>query len=176
MKFISKSSYYENIRAWHEHALNTEYTTYESLNSKEKARLMSFNQLLHKFENKYLPILDAKLKELQTRVADPSDWMQDFNFDYVITFYLRENDPEYEEEDDNILMQIESMHQDCNDWGFGFTDNNYADRQCFSDEHHCYTYHQLYDHFDLDWLDFFRIGAIEFELKIDDQSDFLAVN
>lgn len=45
------------------------------------------------------------------------------NLDYVITFYLREDDPEYEDEDDNILMEFQSSHfvhdeRDC-DWGLG---------------------------------------------------------
>lgn len=103
--------------------------------------------------------------------------MMDFNLEYVITFYIREDDLEYETDDDNILMQIQTTYfnKEKNEqaWGFGFTSENYADRDCFEGEFHCYTYHQLYDHFHLSWQDILRIGNIGFELKIDEQTNLI---
>lgn len=179
MKYDSRLSELQNnrLRSGYHHSLP--YVPYETVSAAEKSWLMGFNKILTKLEEQYLPVLDAKFLELTARVADPSDWLADFNLEYVLTFYLREDDLEYEEDDDNILMRILSMHfireHHEQKWGFGYTHENYADHASFLDEQHCYTYHQLYDHFDLGWSEFFRIGVVDFEMKIDEQAAWLPV-
>jgi len=177
MKFNFNLDYYQNLQAWRVHRESTPPQSYTKLHAKQKAWLMQLNTLLTQLENRFLPILNAKYKELQARSEDSIDWMIDFSLDYVTTFYIREDDPEFEIEDDNILMQIETMHfikqQNDQAWGFGYTNENYADGTCFEGERHCYTYHQLYDHFCLDWLDILRIGNIRIDLRIDEQSNIL---
>src|SRR5450631_4466019 len=101
MKFNYKLSHNENMEAWQEHSFTAPHTQTSELNADEKSWLLTLNESLGQLEDKFLPILDAKFKELQARVDDPSDWMNEFNLEYVITFYLREDDPEYEGEDDN---------------------------------------------------------------------------
>jgi hypothetical protein len=86
---------------------------------------------------------------------------------------LREDDPEYEEDDDNILMAVEYLYLGSRNSGdFGNTaDVNFAE---FPERHmgewHCYLYHDLYDHLGLDWRDLLRIGLLYVEIKIDEQS------
>lgn len=175
MKFQSDLDYYENLIAWEEHFCNVPHTQYSSLYESEKAWLLEFNDSLRKLEDKFNPIIDAKLQELQARVADPSDWLMEFNLTLFITFYLREDDLEYEEDDDNILMGFqqrffENAPLDL-EWGFGATHVDHAvPIQDFTDECHCYLYHQLYDHCYLDWRDMFRIGSLYVEIKIAEQS------
>ena len=125
MKFNYKLDYYENMDAWQEHSLTAPHTPNSALTPDEIAWLLQLNDSLRQLEEQFLPILDAKLKGLQARVENPSDWMNEFNLGYVISFYLRENDPEYDDADDNILMQLQNSHfvregQD-RDWGFGAT-------------------------------------------------------
>jgi hypothetical protein len=180
MKFNYKLSHHENMDAWQEHSFTAPHTPNDSLTPDEKAWLLQLNDSLTQLEDRFLPILDVKLKELQARVDDPSDWMTEFNLDYVITFYLREDDPEYDDADDNILMQLQSSHffREAQDrvWGFGATHVDHAiSFKCFSGEKHCYTYHQLYDHCHLDWRDLLRIGNLYVELKINEQSGMLPV-
>ena len=176
MKFQSKLDFSENIGAWRDYYQKSPHTNYDSLNQTEKIWLMKFNEFLRQLEEKYSSILKAKFSELQARIEDQSDWLMDFNLEFAITFYLREDDPEYDEGEDNILMQIENtyLHSD-HDFGFGITHINYGPNECFSGEHHCYTYHELYDHYGLDWHDLFRIGDLYFEIKIDEQSGFLPI-
>lgn len=178
MKFSSELDHYQNLRAMREYYWNSPHTEYSSLNESEKAWLRKFNESLRQIEGKYYPILDAKLQELEARVADSSDWLVEFNLDFFITFYLREDDPEYEEDDDNILMEIEEgffrKEQHDRSWGFGATNIDHAEpRQEFSGEQHCYLYHQLYGHRCLDWRDLFRIGSLYVDIKIEEQSGML---
>ncbi len=181
MKFNYKLSRNENIDAWQEHSFTAPRTQTSELSADEKAWLLKLNETLRQLEDKFLPILDAKYTELQTRVDDPLDWMNEFNLEYVITFYLREDDPEHEDEDDNILMEFQSSHfvheERERDWGFGATHIDHAVSViCLAGERHCYTFHQLYDNCPLDWRDLLRIGNLYVELKIDEQSGMLPVS
>jgi len=184
MKFKSDLGYYQNVHAWREYSSSSPKTDYESLNESEKAWLRAFNESLRQLENKFYPIMAAKHKELQARIADPADWLAEFNLDCLITFYLREDDPEYEKDDDNILMEIEVMYLEQNlpgrdpdrDWGFGATHVDHAEScQDFPSESHCYLYHQLYDHCYMDWRDLFRIECLYVDIKIEEQSGMLPV-
>lgn len=110
MKFKSNLDYYQNLRAWESHQMSAPHKAFDKLNSKQKAWLMQLNSMLTQLEIKFLPILNAKYEELQARTIDNTDWMMDFNLDYVITFYLCKDNKEFEADDDNILMQIEDMY------------------------------------------------------------------
>lgn len=176
MKKLSHLSHLENFRAWDEHWLNSTPTHYDSLSLEEKAWLGNFNVTLLSIEEMYSKILYSKYAELAARVADPADWLKEFNLECVITFYLREDDPEYEDVDDNILTEVHEWstgHHEGRSRGFGFTQENYADRECFAGESHCYLYHCLYDNCHLDWRDLFRIGSFYVEIKSDEQSGML---
>jgi len=181
MKFRDGFDYYQNRQVWEELCLNVARTNYHSLNSDEKTFLRSLNDQLRQLEDKYAPIMAAKLQELQAHVADPSDWMWDFNLSIVITFYLHKDDPEYEVDDDNILMEFEERfsrkYPRDHEWGFGATNVNHAvPGQYYTSEHHCYLYHQLYDHCYMDWRDLLRIGNLFVDIKIEEQSGMLPVN
>lgn len=173
MKYQAEWDHYQNLRAWKRHSHSSPHTSYGLLNDGEKAWLRAFNESLRQLEDKFYSIMFATDKELKARVADPADWLNDFNLDYVISFYLRADDPEYEQDDDNILMQIheilierEGTDQDC---------VNYAESSEFTGEQHCYLYHQLYAHCYLDWRDLLRIGALYVDIKIEEQSGMLQV-
>lgn len=187
MKFNSKLDFYENLRARRNDRSHhiEQQTCYEDLSAEERSRLMALNEQLKQLEEKYLPIMNAKGAELQARVSDPADWMQDFNLEFILTFYLHEDDPEYDEDDDNILMQLEEIVFDYDEpqrayrnWGFGMTSTNHCEsflREMNDGEHHCYLYHQLYDHCDLDWRDLLRIGELWVDVKIEEQSGMLPI-
>jgi len=178
MKFQSSLEYYQNMQAWRKYHADAARTQYAELSHEEKAWLMKLNASLRHLEDQYLPILDAKFNEFQARIANPSDWLIDFNLGYTITFYLHESDPEFDSDDDNILMQMQNDHvlrkwRDP-DWGFGATHINHAESAVnFLGEQHCHTYHQLYDHCYLDWRDLLRIGYLDVDINIDEQSGVL---
>lgn len=183
MKFDSNLNYFDNIKArrdyYHEHIEQKIY--YEQLDMHERNQLMLLNEFLKRLEVQYLPIMNAKGQALQARVADPADWMQEFSLELVLTYYLREDDPEFDEDDDNILMEIHERNFDYDtpnrDWGFGLTDIYYCeDEATFEGEQHGYLYHQLYNHCDLDWRDLLRIGEVYIEITIYKGSGMLPIN
>ena len=179
MKFQSELNYFKNIQLRRKYRLDTMQARshYTSLSMVEKIRLLSLNERLKQLENKFTPILTAKYNELKLREADHSDWMDDFNLSLEITFYLREDDDEYEEDDDNILMQIIELGfnqgDGIPDFGFGATHINHAENGGrYKRECHCYLYHALYDHCNLDWRDLLRIGGIYVDIKVEEQAGF----
>ena len=178
MKFKSDLGHYENLKAWREHSKNNPRSQYESLNDSEKSWLRHLNETLRQIEEKYSAVMAPKYEELKARVADPLDWLQEFNFDFAITYYLRDDDPEYEEDDDNILIAVEYLFLGVgSSAGFGNTaDINFAEGpERFSGEWHCYLYHELYDHLGLDWRDLLRIGSLYVDIKIEEQSGILPI-
>lgn len=180
MKFQASLEYYQNMQEWRKYHAEAARTQYAELSHEEKTWLKKLNESLRHLEDKYLPILDAKFNEFHARIANPSDWLMDFNLGYTITFYLHESDPEFDSDDDNILMQMQHDHFPCEgsnfDWGFGATHINHAENSLhFLGEQHCHTYHHLYDHCYLDWHDLLRIGSLDIDIHIDEQSGALSV-
>jgi hypothetical protein len=171
MKFDSELILYENLAAWREYGKSIKHTHYSELTESEKKWLRNLNDRLRQIEKMYSPILRDKYYELKAREADENDWLQEFNLELVITFYLREDDPDYEEDDDNVLMVIDVMGRDQS---FGDEAENYREsHDHLGDEIHCYLYHDLYDHHGLDLRDLLRIGDLYVEVKIDEQSGAL---
>jgi hypothetical protein len=180
MKYAANLNHHENLLAWEKHYEKTPRTQYCDLTIQEKNWLGELNLRLRNLEDKFSPILHAKFKELKMREAEKSDWLEEFNLGYRLTFYLREDDFEFDENDDNILMQIEAgifKYSEKLDWGFGATQVDHGEAgEYFGDGCHCYLYHQLYDHCYLDWKDLFRIGALYMEVIIEEQSGMLLLN
>ncbi len=180
MKFSGKSDRHANIRAWHEHKRTNRHhqTPYQALSRPEKDWLMKLNTQLAKLEAHYYAVLRDKANALRARVLNDDDWLQDFNLSLVLTFHLREDDPEYEACDENVLTEIEIFFFDAteadHDYGFGLTNIHHCERlENHPGEHHCYLFHQLAEHSGVDWRDLLRIGEIWIDLKIDEQSGFL---
>ena len=119
-----------------------------------------------------------KLKTIgDKRINDPEDWVEDYNIDSFITFILDENDPAYNEEDDNVLVQIRETGYTSWENPGDFTTNSdvnfseYANMEGhpMQNEHHCWLFHDLYDHHDLDWRNILRIGHIHLDSCINFQ-------
>ncbi len=174
MKYDLGLTKHENQKAWRAFRIAHAKVCYRDVLAADRQRLLAFNEQLKRREEKFAPILKAKHHELTARQADPDDWMQDFNLELVITCYLREDDPDYAENDDNVLWQVEEMYLES-PWGFGHTEIDHQEfHPWFEGEHHAYLYHELYDHTPLDCLDLLRIGNIGIDLKIEEQSGIFA--
>lgn len=173
MKFDDKLDYFENGRAWRLYAESIDRTPYSALSPAELIRIEDLHTRLKEIEHKLYPIIQAKYKTLSAQVAAPENWMDDFNLSLWLSYYLREDDPECEEQSDNILMEKEYHYHGPSDWGFCVPGINYAEPSFPSENaDHCYLFHDLYDHSSLDWRDLLRIGQIVVEIKIDEQAWF----
>ena len=77
------------------------------LNPDEVERLLRLNQQLVKVEA-LIDMLSGSLKPvLANKVADLGDPMQDYEIDVKLDYSLREDDPEWDEDSDNVLSQRE---------------------------------------------------------------------
>lgn len=114
-----------------------------------------------------------KLTEIgDSRLVDPNDWIDDYEIECRITFILNENDPDFKEDDDNILIELDGecyKHQDRDtsllDDGDNYNEYKRLDHP-ISKEHHCYLFHTLDDHTGLGWSNILRIGLIWLDVNI----------
>ena len=110
---------------------------------------------------------------LERRIADPEDWLTDYELEIEVDYFLGKGDSEYEEDDDNILMiQEEHYGKLARRGGSPIWDPDYdwaEPGSSFRGQRHCWLYHDLYDHCGLDWSDLLRIGSIWVDFKINEQ-------
>lgn len=113
------------------------------------------------------------IKTGYARLSDPDDWVKDYEIESVITFYMREDDPDYDDDDEdaNILVKLEEWFKHgLQDRDIGKNKNHniffHNDDHPMNKEHHCYLYHQLYYNTELRWSDILRIGNIWLDINI----------
>jgi hypothetical protein len=109
---------------------------------------------------------------LQARVQDPTDWFSDYEIELEVTVCLREDDPAFQEDDDNILATLRERLKGSAQHDFGIDDgiNHNAFQQMdghpMQGEVHCWLYHCLYDHTDLWFDEMLRIGRIWVDIQV----------
>ncbi|QXP87715.1 hypothetical protein [Methylococcus capsulatus] len=109
---------------------------------------------------------------LQARKHDPADPMNDYELEAVISYHLRQDDPAYREHDDNILAEQTEYLTGISLDADGRIRTLLADGQNHNDhpepegETHCWLYHDLYDHRNLDWAGILRIGSVRPDIKV----------
>lgn len=148
------------------------------LSQDEIFKLSVFNEMLRKLENEIAVEGKKHVEVLARRVADPLDPLDDFEINAVVCFYLREDDPAYRDDDDNILTkrshyrvpkntEEENTRLDSTDWN---------DRQGgWGIPNHCWMFHDLYDHEygpgqqRISMHDILRIGLIWINIEIQAQ-------
>jgi hypothetical protein len=132
------------------------------------AKLEKFNDHLRVIENEAKKIKQA----LQARLREQKDFLTDYELKIDLVFYLREDDPEYFEDEDGILVTL-----DCCDY-IGFEDadenNDHNTAGGVLPFKHCALFHALCDHItpDLHWSDLLRIGSVWVEIKVEYQKRY----
>jgi chromosome condensin MukBEF ATPase and DNA-binding subunit MukB len=119
------------------------------------------------------------ITSLNKRTANKNDWISAYDIGCTMEFLLRKDDPAYAKRKDNILASFDetlgilrysdkSLLASEENW------NNIAlmESDCpEKPEHHCWFYHQLYDHTGISWEDILRIGDIRVNIHISLQHD-----
>lgn len=146
----------------------------DEISDSQKVFLDKLNKKLVEVEKHIKQEVKILIKSGESKVSDPNDWIEDYEIECFIYFILREDDPDYDEDDDNVLIQfLECSKHGHWDWGIGDGNNHnefqYAKRHPMNKEYHCWLYHSLYDHTDLGWVNILRIGSIWVVISIDYQ-------
>ncbi len=107
--------------------------------------------------------------------------------EWELKFFIGEDDPAWDDEQDNILACTSETHGTDDDWEFGIADGEnhnefqHTPEHPMKEEFHCWLYHCLYHHSSLDlpdgrrhvWVDWgnlLRIARIDVELRLIFQS------
>jgi len=161
------------------------YSTLESarpehsreLSDEEIERLICLNRRLAELEKHLQREAACIIQTLVAKANDPSDRMADFEIEANLSYVLRENDPEYEEDRDNILTKRKiritrpgnfSNNMDWCDFPTGMLPE-------LRNDPHCWLFHDLYDHSHdladrrLNLHDSARVGEIWVDICIQQQ-------
>lgn len=120
----------------------------DALSENDIEKLLMLNRHLTSI-TKYLQTLDADLKPcLEARLADQNDPVNDSGIVARIEYVLREDDPEFDESDDNLLtvreenLECSAMFDPDDDWGEHLS----GQASAVNGTPHCWLFHDLYDH------------------------------
>lgn len=129
--------------------------------------LQILNDRLKKLQDKLLKEAIKLDKKLLKRVADKNDFLYDYEIEIEISFYLKENE-------ENIFSTIEeylkniSLNKDKDIWKWSGNHNEFFGKTNHSmiNEYHCWWFHCLYDHNNLEFEDILKIGKIWSDIKV----------
>ena len=129
------------------------------LNVLEINALNKINNLCHAIEENILDTYENSLKQAtswlgQQNITHP----RDHEIEIIIVCYLGEDDPEYDEDEDNIIADLKHLVSIDS-----LKDNyDYSHINLKLDQNHSYVFHSLYDHTTprLTWEDILRIKSI----------------
>ncbi|MDD5579945.1 MAG: hypothetical protein PHY16_11785 [Methylobacter sp.] len=119
--------------------------------AEEISKLLCFNQRLSALEG-YLCEMGAKeCLQLDVRVSDPNDPLDDYEIEATLYFTLGEDDPAFDADEDNFLTQRQIGLKRLNrEWGLG-DGQDHRETVCFypgdlNEAPHCWLFHDLNDH------------------------------
>jgi len=139
-----------------------------------REKFLAVENMTHEQRNK-LRHLNSRLVEVQNRLRKQFEWAEK-NFPghcrlAKIYFILEENDLDYSEDDDNIIVTFHenfAPQDDERSWN----DHPQLTYENGIREYHCWFYHKLYDHTGLVWEDILRIGKIWAQFRVNFDIDF----
>lgn len=141
------------------------------LTAEELVSLKRLNARLAKLELKILKEARAILNDLNSRIKDPNDWIQDYELECKIYFYIKKTDKAFRRNEDNIITCLEEGLKKYKDhsWGLGDGEDHNDRAEQEVRDYHCWIMHSLYDHTypkHLGFLDLLRIGKIEVNIEV----------
>ena len=155
-------------------ALNNKGLTMWKISEDVLSQLRSVNQQVKMLQDKLLVEAIKHDRALQIRVNDHNDSLDDYEIELRIVFYLREEHPNYKENDDNVVTQIneylKGISRSALEYPWRWSDNHNEYRgwveHPMKNEHHCWWFHALYDHNHLSVDDILSIRTISSEILL----------
>jgi hypothetical protein len=148
----------------------------------EIQELVLLNSKLIKIEEHIISRLEKQYSNIKKDLNDCED-LVDYELDVIVSYYLKETDIDWFEDNDNILVEYNNSAKSIlfNEHGYRIGDNedhkelgimsNYPEE--IQEMRHCYLFHDLYDHhFGINMRDCLRIGSIWIDIVNTTQSRF----
>lgn len=154
-----------------------EHRSNKSLTNVETDRLPVLNRCLLDVTRRLRSVAEDATPRLEAKLADPDDWMVDYEIEAIVHFVLREDDPDYDEDDDNFLTtRTEPLKHLRRQEDENITET--ISPEGWLAEPHCRLFRDLYE-FDygiesprLSFHDCARIGRILIDVQVWQQYDF----
>lgn len=128
----------------------------EKFTEDELRSLRSMNERLIRLENE----IRSRTRKIEDQLKKEEDkWLTDYELYYEFDFYLREDYPDYREDDENILT-CSRTHGVSLDKNGSLNHNDLPGDHPLGNDRHCSLFHHLYDHTPLSWDDILRIGSV----------------
>lgn len=142
---------------------------------KNEEKFKKFNSKLSRFQKE----IDAEAKKIKSKLERKfknKDFITDYEMEIVVSFYIGEDDPEYNEDDmdDNILVELEYFGDNI-DLNAEFSHDDHNDTCLLKSFKHCYLFHSLYDHVyhpDLSYENLLRIKDVGVDIKVEYQKTY----
>lgn len=153
---------------------------FAALTAAEERQLLALNRQLLDVTRHLRTVVDDVNPRLEAKRADPSDLMYDFEIEVRIDYQLREDDPDFVEDDDNFLTtRTASVKPSLFHLEDEVCEQSYLPAGLLV-EPHCALFHDLYGHDhgveapSLSFKDCLRIGRIFVNVQIWQQYEFNA--
>jgi len=137
----------------------------EDLTEPQLKTLANFNETLTTLEQNIKKEALTLLAECNCKLEDKQTCIDDYEVELEISFYLKESDPAFDEDRDNILEVLrEGIKYNSFKTHLGASNNHniFEDREGHPmyGEFHCWLYHSLYFGSMMSWIDILRVGDI----------------
>lgn len=147
------------------------------IGAQELAALRELNERLGEMERRLKSEAQAIADHCDERMSKSNDWWFTYDMDLYVDCWLKQDDPEYREHGDNVLVRLEEPLSNLyraviGEEYFGIDDSlNHNEFKHMKDnpmagDVHCWLFHCLYDHWELGWDDLLRIGHIDADIAI----------
>ena len=153
---------------------------FAALTAAEERQLLALYRQLLDVTRHLRTVVDDVNPRLEAKLADSSDLMCDFEIEVRIDYQLREDDPDFVEDDDNFLTtRTASLKHSLFRWKSEFWGHSHLPAGLLI-EPHCQLFYELYSHDygveapRLSFKDCLRIGRIFVNVQIWQQYDFNA--
>jgi len=129
--------------------------------------LIHLNNRLFEIEKQLKNEAMEIINKMDYRVEDEADWINDYEIECSVEFYQKEDDDDLLAEFSEGLSLLKPPNL-----SLLASEDNWNDQQIpdmdhpDQDEHHCWFYHQLYDHTKIEWEDILRIGDIWVDIQL----------
>lgn len=157
-----------------ESAYIKKFSDKSKLTEEEKKKLIELNNTLSDLEKRINREAERIAVECDKRIGSPEEeFLKDYEIEFEVMYFLREDDPAYNEESDNTLAKFShnwiKEEKIVLETGYNWNEMAHMGQEEQADhDYHCWLFHELYDHSRprLTKKDLLRIGSVWVDISL----------